>query len=1140
LINDVLGIDYFHGAETFLNFNAVREQLKHTISQLLQDISAFSSSDILVSLDADTVVPISEGYRFEPNANFLAIYAKASKMEKESGVFPLCCSRGFVEWKYQQDMVRSPLFLLPCEINFKNRKEIAEIVPEVDNLFFNPFLYYWLKESGAHDLPSEDANAQEWLFFLTSQSYFSVNESAEFLGNFHHHRFAILKELEGLKDLEGSSSLAQVFGESDGGELLQLELSNELLFPADLDQLAVFDAFNAGNTVVQGPPGTGKSQVLANVLGKVLGVGKSSIVVSEKRVALEVLQKKMQQCGLGDLCFIASSEIVSKAFLKALHESWLNLEQARLQKPPTNLLLSEQYLDQLQQQLDILNGKELIGGVSFQEFDSLLAGRSWNDVPFRSDLPTLDVWLTFQENIQQLYALNVAQVFGKLAPGIWKDPLFKELDRLVLLLQEEMHKLRLVFELETWLDVQRAMKKSALCQTFSSAFFRKYENVLQHNSKEQKRFLKLRKKYVQQLEVNQSLSKNGTQWKKKPSRIEVELLRELAQISSFSKRWKFKKLWRKYSDFPLEQAVRILDFELDALQNSALISQLKTEFCEIGIDDVENELEMVFQQVHAICTDDWELWLAIPQSERTIYAAHNALLHAVFSRLKTFFSLEDTTRLEDVFSSFLVAYPHLFELHESLKDIPISVQRACGLFPDVDGFELAVCKSNWIKFTAQFTAFKDFEPNDLIKKSHTIGTLQQEESAALSHKILHQQLEKFRFYHDLLQAPIRKLTPLQRELRSALKRGKSILVKEFAKTRNHPSLRELFASDAQLWIRLLKPIWLSNPTQIAKCFPLQMDLFDVAIFDEASQIPLQNALGTLHRAKRVLIAGDQQQMGPSSFFKMTTSETVDVLHQASFYWKNVRLKHHYRSENPELIAFSNHFFYANELLAYPSFFQETHPIVWHYISDGVFENRKNSKEAVQIAEVITQIIHSSDRLGIVAFSEVQLAEIYSKLAPTVQELLLQRIESDTLFFKALENVQGEECDYLLVSFGYGKNETGEFHHRFGPLNGANGARRLNVLLSRACKKISFFTSVKAADFRITSTESVNLLRQFLVQLERQNVEPKSVVLPFCLQPEIDGNILRFSYLHANIPNAVEFVTFVRVMESRGWIIDWKK
>ena len=127
-----------------------------------------------------------------------------------------------------------------------------------------------------------------------------------------------------------------------------------------------------------------------------------------------------------------------------------------------------------------------------------------------------------------------------------------------------------------------------------------------------------------------------------------------------------------------------------------------------------------------------------------------------------------------------------------------------------------------------------------------------------------------------------------------------------------------------------------------------------------------------------------------------------------------------------------------------------------------------------------------------------------------------------------------------MSFGYGKNETGEFHHRFGPLNGANGARRLNVLLSRACKKISFFTSVKAADFRITSTESVNLLRQFLVQLERQNVEPKSVVLPFCLQPEIDGNILRFSYLHANIPNAVEFVTFVRVMESRGWIIDWKK
>jgi len=332
---------------------------------------------------------------------------------------------------------------------------------------------------------------------------------------------------------------------------------------------------------------------------------------------------------------------------------------------------------------------------------------------------------------------------------------------------------------------------------------------------------------------------------------------------------------------------------------------------------------------------------------------------------------------------------------------------------------------------------------------------------------------------------------------------------------------------------LFKPIWLSNPAQIAKCFPMQEGLFDVAIFDEASQIPLQNALGTIQRSKRVLVAGDQQQMGPSSYFKSGSAEIVDVLHQASFYWNTIGLKHHYRSEHPALIHFSNKHFYKNELVAFPSVQQELQPIMWHYCEKGRFINRKNQEEAKHVAELIEKVIDSANVLGIVAFSESQLAEINGHLSSKTLEKLEERIENDTAFFKALENVQGEECDLLIISFGYGYSEENEFHMRFGPMNSKNGTKRLNVLLTRARKKIDFFSSVKASDFKLRSNEAINLLRQFLLQLENATTTDNSD-FPFGLTPQISSNQLTIEHVYEKMHDAEEVLTLVSVLENRGW------
>lgn len=1119
------------------------ESLKHRILQLLQETSQFNTNDVLVNLDRDSFVPIdlnslSEIYLKLDNSPIKLILSSAKKIEREQGIFPLCLTEGLIEWEIKQITVRSPLLLIPCEIEISKINNSVKIKPIEDTVFVNPFVVNRLNKEFNIQIPTEIKTIDALNQFLIEQDFKNVDATSCFLGNFHHHRFEIIKELEELIDQDYSNALSNLLGDETVLSTSNLALGPELLFPADVDQLDVFLTINKTNTVVQGPPGTGKSQVLSNILGKLLRDSKSAIVVSEKRVALEVLQKKLQQFGLGDLTFIATSETVSKDVLSSIKNSWKELEQSNLKTSKTNLRLSEQYLDQLQQQLDILNKEHLIGGFSYSEFTKFLQNRDFSSVLFSSDLPGMSEWEVARENVKKLYTEKITFQIGAISFGLIQQDFFKQLDRSIQQYLNDLAKIKAYFEIETWRDLQKAMKKAALCQNFNSDIFRKHEAILTPNSKEQKRFLNLRKKLLQLQFIQSNFDLEKAHWKKLPSLIETEMLLELVKNNSLFGKWKFKKLWFKYTAIPLNKVEDILHKWKQNLVNLSTVSQIKVELCEIGIDDVALDLESVYQQIHFFTSEDRTEWLLIPSEKRQSFAEFNVLLNQVYGQLKTNFRFDDDTNLNLFLKDLLANFDKIIQDHDTLKQLSDVIHRNIKHFTDFESFELAVCKSNWIKFTTQFPVFSKFKAEDLLDKCHTILENNKSESDYLAQTIRSIQLEKFRYYHQLLQTSSVKLKGAEKELRSRLKRGKAILVKEFSKTRNHPSLRELFASDAQEWLRLFKPIWLSNPAQIAKCFPMQQGLFDLAIFDEASQIPLQNALGTIQRAKRILIAGDHQQMGPSTYFKATSGEVVDLLHQASFYWENVGLKHHYRSEHPSLIQFSNKHFYNNELEAYPSVHQENEPITWHYCENGQFDERKNHNEAKQIAAFIEKQIDAKNHLGIVAFSELQLAEIYACLSPRTQEKLENRIEENTLFFKALENVQGEECDHLIISLGYGKNENGEFHMRFGPLNSKNGSKRLNVLLTRARKKIDFFSSVRASDFKISTNEAVNLLRLFLLQLESNSNEGISNQFPYSLTPKITGNNLVFEEVYSKIRDANELVTLVDVMEKRGWKVSF--
>ena len=1120
-------------AESFLNFRAVSENAKHRIEQLLIESSQYNANDLLVNCQ-HTIFPVESAqsnFLFPFEKELKSLIQSAIRTKKEQGIFPLCLAKGLVEWSYKGEQIHTPILLFPCTIEQIKVSNAVKINVLEDEVFVNPFLINRLQTE--FEFKKEQLSVDAIEAFLKSNDFRILQNIPSFLGNFHHHRFEIVKELEELLDCSLSSSVSELLGDEHLSSNLTLKLGNELLFPSDANQLEVFSCFEQQNTVVQGPPGTGKSQVLSNLLGKVLSMNASAVVVSEKRVALEVLVKKLSQFDLDSLCFIATSETLSKDFLEELKLSWNQLESSNLKSVEGNLQISEQYRDQLQYTLDVLNRPDLIGGLSYSAFHELLAKRKIDEYVYSSYLPDVSELLEHKTILDRIYSTKLNSLIGSCSYGSIQQASFLKLDQAISTWKNEVIQLEKLFSIETWSDFQEAMKLAALSQNFSNPIVRKHSSILKEGSKEQKRFEKLRKQYLKTEHQLSTFQSERTNWKKEPTNVEVDYLLELLGNTTLIGKWKVKRHWSNYSNLPLEKANDLLHHWKQYLSLNNSLSQIKIELCEIGVDELPLELELLQQQIHYTSADERAKWEQITPEMRLNYASENGRLNQLYTELKATFRWDETEVVGDFLEAFLNHFQDISNLHVELKRLPEVFIRSCKRYSTFEELELSIFKSSWVRFSHQFPTLASFEPHDLLEKSKRILEERSNEAVYHASSIQRKQLEKFQVYHELLQTVPAKLSTEQKELRARLKKGKALLVKEFAKSRNHPSLGELFASEAREWIQLFKPIWLSNPAQIAKCFPMQEGIFDVAIFDEASQIPLQNALGTIQRSKRVLVAGDQQQMGPSSYFKSGSTEITDVLHQASFYWNMIGLKHHYRSEHPALIQFSNKHFYKNELLAFPTVEQELQPISWHYCEKGRFINRKNQEEAQQVAELIEKVIDSANVLGIVAFSETQLAEISTHLSSKTLEKLEERIDDDTAFFKALENVQGEECDHLIISFGYGYSDDNEFHMRFGPMNSKNGTKRLNVLLTRSRKKIDFFSSVKASDFKLSSNEAINLLRQFLLQLENATTTDNSD-FPFGLTPHITSNQITIEHVYEKMHDAEELLTLVSVLENRGW------
>jgi len=307
-------------------------------------------------------------------------------------------------------------------------------------------------------------------------------------------------------------------------------------------------------------------------------------------------------------------------------------------------------------------------------------------------------------------------------------------------------------------------------------------------------------------------------------------------------------------------------------------------------------------------------------------------------------------------------------------------------------------------------------------------------------------------------------------------------------------------------------VWLLTPEVVSEILPLDMGVFDLLIFDEASQMYVEKGIPSIYRAKKVVVAGDHKQLRPSSLGVgriewdsdeddldddvSAALEEESLLDLARARYDSILLNFHYRSKYEELIAFSNYAFYNGRLYVSPNVMEPPKPPIEVIRVKGEWENKSNKVEADRVVELLKQIFldrKNDETIGIITFNASQRDLINDVLDdecskdPTFAKVVADEMkrydngEDVGLFIKNIESVQGDERDIIVFSIGYAKNSEGKLMQRFGWLNNRGGENRLNVAVSRAKKKIYIVSSFDPKDLQVedNKNDGPRILKKYL-------------------------------------------------------------
>lgn len=929
------------------------------------------------------------------------------------------------------------------------------------------------------------------------------------------------------------------------------------LLPADSSQIAASLAAAEGRDfVIVGPPGTGKSQTIANMIANCLAAGKTVLFVAEKTAALDVVYRRLREHGLGDHCIeLHSNKADRRSFvgqLKASWESrsrsgaedWISInDRLRLRRDELNA-----YVDALHRNYP--NGLTAYGamGLALRHKADHAPEMSWSqpdahDRPARLELETLagEIGLAFQ-SIEMRPALHLVD-FADWTSG-WQDALL-DAAREVRSAAGIVSNASDAFEAGMGLAVRGDSSPetlSSLCnlaETLQQTAGHALAVVFDQDFPKLRGFLaELGRAVSAYREASAKLSARYD-----PSAIaQIDadgLLQELRRASTAF--WPASQIGRRKVLKSLQSYV--LDGVADPEHDLPLLSIIKTcaEAAENnglsgkladfrGLDtelgEVEHKLQLGDQVRRVLplkgCSADETRTVIraiapglvsgdgedrVRQLARRLLAATAGLAAATrsFSECagRPLQTSDKATQLPDLRSDMeqLIAAGHLLRDWSSWCRVrQRGIARGLGplvqdlearlIVPTETGHAFRLSYARWwlpqiLDRDPVLRDFRRFQHENALADFHEIDDLVRAQAS---------QRVASAIAHDL---PDIQSVPRNSEL--------GLLRHQMELQRPSRSIREMIGAMPASFASLA-PCMLMSPLSIAQYMPPNKALFDVVIFDEASQITTWDAVGAIARARQTIIVGDPKQLPPTNFFGRNEEDDEvlehekdleSILDEAKAAGIPIRdLRWHYRSRNESLIAFSNHHYYRNRLITFPSPSVEDQAVQLRRVN-GVYDRGKSRTNRMEAQAVADEAVGRMRRwleldekkrptLGVITFNAQQQSLILDLLDAARQED--QRLEwffaedrIEPVIVKNLENVQGDERDVILFSITFSADAAGKRTMDFGALNREGGERRLNVAVTRARQEMIVFSGFTAdqIDPGRTKATGVHHLKAFL-------------------------------------------------------------
>ena len=1039
-------------------------------------------------------------------------------------------------------------------------------------------------EQVGYELQESEGHRYAWDLDLTQVS----------LANFNYKKMSLVRDYTQLLDAPATNhAFDRVFSieprevEQEPPPPVPLHEQWNVIASDATQNAAVGLARSQRSFIIQGPPGTGKSQTITNLIADYAGRGKRVLFVCEKRAALDVVFHRLKQSGLGDLCcLIHDSQADKKAFVADLRSCY----EHRIAQPHGSDELAAQRAHVLtvmqgqQQRLDsfeqAMTAVPDALGVSVRLLVRRLAALpqiAELDPAACERLPTLAAWdrhrdltLRVHRSMRERFGLHsLAQhPFARLSTALVCDERAfgraqqligeceKLLERLDPLLDDDARLLGHGTALEQGL----AMAEEA--QWLLDQRLAGHLDLLDATMPASVELRRVREELELRVDALAKASANTTYWRDKLSPDDTRSALELAsRLEGSIMRWLQPAWWRlrgelkRRYDFGRHAVHPGYTKTLQALAtehaaDSAVAEAEESSRKRYGVPAMQPFLLALadLQQRTSTTGITFQLVAHLRQAADPVAAAQAEAaarepLYALAQCSREAIRLDHRTTLEDVaelmrdLRESLDELPDLLPLLRSVRAAdPAYAAALQDLALPPESLEALVAGEALKRLLRESPELSGFDGTALTRAAGAIAKGRQrllELNARVVGATLH------RLFADNVRRSSLSVTQLDaigKEFKKRYATGRRELEHEFGKSMRYRSIRDLADDETGLVINDLKPIWLMSPLSVSDTLPLSSDLFDVVIFDEASQIPTEEAVPALSRARQVVVVGDEMQLPPTSFFSASGDSEDEImveeeggriainldsnslLNQAARNLPATLLAWHYRSRHEALISFSNAAFYDGRLVTIPDRKVERgddssamhrsdqadagiagadmllqRAVSFHRLADGVYAGRRNAPEARYIAQMVRELLRRESGLsvGIVAFSEAQQDEIESALealasddADFAARLEREFVREDDdqfngLFVKNLENVQGDERDVIILSICYAPGPDGKMLMNFGPINQRGGEKRLNVIFSRARHRMAVVSTIQAEAITNVHNDGAAALRAFL-------------------------------------------------------------